>query len=274
VICSAYDTIPQTVGGNCKNLLMKDIVINKDYKYVFSNENKKWILYFKGNPHPIFPRQIFKYYSNTIENIAALHDGYFWLANPKSFNDPFDCNMNLIHDARTKKLPFEVLRNDWKNIGICSFSEVKGDLLMWAHYTNNYNGFVVKFKKITIKMYEDSEDDGELCPVIYTKKFKILDNSSPIGLGYVLTVKDNRWAYEKEWRILKHIREENDRKLFFESFIVEEVYIGHKLPDEHDSAYWLIANIIEEKYPNAKMYVVYPSRQELKLDYDQIYPLK
>jgi len=251
---------------------MNEIIINKDYKFIFDDLKNKWTLFYKGFPHKTFPSQIFKYYANTVENIAALHDGYFWLANPKSFNDPFDCNINLIEDPSKKYNPSSRKRNDWKHIGICSFSEARDEPLMWAHYTDNYNGFALKFKKITIKVDPEIFNDGELCPAIYMKKFKVLDVSSPIGIGYVLSAKDSRWMYEKEWRIIKSINEEDDRKLFFIRDIVEEIYIGHRIPDEHDSVYWLISNIVEEKYPHVKMYVVYPSPRELKLEYDQIYP--
>ena len=39
------------------------------------------------------PKYLFKYYSPTSENILDIKNQRLWLSHPKSFNDPFDCNI-------------------------------------------------------------------------------------------------------------------------------------------------------------------------------------
>jgi hypothetical protein len=39
------------------------------------------------------PKYLFKYYSPTSENILTIKSQRLWLSHPKSFNDPFDCNI-------------------------------------------------------------------------------------------------------------------------------------------------------------------------------------
>ena len=254
---------------------MKQIVLDENYKYIFNEVINTWELCYQDKLHPKEPDKIYKYYSCNIENIASLHDGYFWLANPVTFNDPFDCNLNLVEheDNSIKNLPFNAWRNRWDNIGITCFSRIIDDPLMWAHYTNNYHGFAIKFKKLSVAHIEGSNDIMDFAPVIYTDTFKVISNTSPIAKGYVLTVKSKRWSYEKEWRIIKTIQE-NERRLYFKRDIIEEVYIGHKILDSNEAIYHLITNIVEEKYSNASIYVVYPHPHKLELKFENIYPVE
>ncbi len=252
---------------------MNDIKIDKDYRYVFNESENIWELYLNNKPHPAMPEKIFKFFACNIRNIAAFHEGYFWLAEPVSFNDPFDCNLNLLEyeDETISNLPFDIPRNNIKNIGISCFSTINDDPLIWAHYTDNYYGYAVKYGKITCKVNPEEYIEMDFSPVIYTNNFKIFKNTIPVAQAYVLSTKSKRWAYEKEWRIIKTISDE-DRELYYDRNIVEEVYVGHKIPDNDSAAYGILTRIVEEKYPNAKMYVVYPSRHELKLDFEKIYP--
>lgn len=255
---------------------MKEIKIDSRYKYVFDDSLNKWNLFYRNKIHPDLPDRIFKYFKCNIQNIASLHDGYFWLANPASFNDPFDCNLNLVEyeNDTIDQLPYKFRRNDIKNIGVSCFSRRIDDPLMWAHYTDNYYGFAVKYKKITVKINPDIKQKMDFQPVIYTDNFRIIKNTAPIAQSYVLTVKSKRWSHEKEWRILRAINDDKDRQLYYEKNIIEKVYIGHKIPDTDNAAYWLLSNIVEEKYPNAKIYVVYPHPNKLKLNFEQVYPYK
>lgn len=52
----------------------------------------------------ILPQYLFKYYSPTSENILDIQNQKVWLSNPKSFNDPFDCNIGYDNEKFDKDM--------------------------------------------------------------------------------------------------------------------------------------------------------------------------
>ena len=105
----------------------------------------------------LIPRKkdiLYKYLTFNENTIASLMNCYLWLTNPVSFNDPFDCNKNLIVDYAedTAEIKWNT-RNYFKNIGVSSFSEEKCHPLMWAHYTNNYRGIAIEFDTSNFKLF-------------------------------------------------------------------------------------------------------------------------
>lgn len=49
------------------------------------------------------PKNLFKYFSPTSENILDLQNQRLWLSNPKSFNDPFDSNIGYDREKFEKR---------------------------------------------------------------------------------------------------------------------------------------------------------------------------
>ena len=58
--------------------------------------NGRWVLHKNGVAQNTIPNSLYKYYPLTEYSLDALEKAYFYLNNPKDFNDPFDCNYNLI----------------------------------------------------------------------------------------------------------------------------------------------------------------------------------
>lgn len=65
-----------------------------------SNDKKKYFskimlqnISFINEKNEYLPKYLFKYYSPTSENILDIKNQRLWLSHPKSFNDPFDCNI-------------------------------------------------------------------------------------------------------------------------------------------------------------------------------------
>lgn len=91
-----------------------------------------------------------------------------------------------------------------RHIGIFSVTESPNNLLMWAHYANSHQGFVIEFDS-THHFFDQrkSEEDElrHLSKVIYSENRPNLQLAQINSINEFL-VKSNVWAYEEEWRIL------------------------------------------------------------------------
>ena len=163
----------------------KEVILNERYKYVFDSELNRMRIHIDGVPCPLNPKKLFKFYDTNLLSIASLHENYFWLSNPKDFNDPFDCNINLVeheNEADLKKLT-SVKRNSIADVGVTCFTEEINEPLMWAHYANNYFGFVLELDPEHIRVnLNNRERRKSINPVLYFDEFiKVTGVSHPIN---------------------------------------------------------------------------------------------
>ncbi len=253
---------------------MKEVILNKTYKYVYDHENNFWRIHINGIPTPLKPQKLYKFFDTNLLSIASLHENYFWLSNPSQFNDPFDSNINLIeYDNKVnEKLKDTAKRNNIPNIGVTCFSEIINEPLMWAHYANNYYGFVLELNTETIRVHLDkSERRFSLNPVLYFDEFIKVKNTDSFALEYLLTAKSSKWSYEKGWRIITDVNEnkEFDRIAFYEPIAIKALYIGHRLFDENESIFNLLESIFMNKYPDKPIYIVHPHSHKLELNFTE-----
>lgn len=91
-----------------------------------------------------------------------------------------------------------------KNIGILSLTENHKNLLMWAHYANSHQGFVIKFDG-THEFFDQRKSEHD--QLRHLKKIKYSPQRVSLTLNKVTNfdaflVKGNDWEYEQEWRII------------------------------------------------------------------------
>lgn len=89
---------------------------------------------------------------------------------------------------------------------VCSFSEINNSLLMWAHYSNNHQGFCLGYN------FKEVHDDLTelMLPVIYNDDLleitkHLFPNNGRTNYSlvmYAMTRKSTEWIYEREWRII------------------------------------------------------------------------
>ena len=251
---------------------MNEFSIDKEYQLKLNPETKHWDTYQFGKLLPKTTDKLYKYYPLNLNSIDCILRTYFHLANPGDFNDPFDCNVNLAEDIGELDKMETVKRNKYKNIGVCSFSETIDSHLMWAHYTNNYNGFALEFigNKIDVKLRRESINRNSLTRVIYPENPVKISKDYPFAYHYLLTTKFKHWSYEKEWRIIAELNSQ-DREMEYFSESVKGLYIGHKIPDENISAYKLLLEIQEIRFPRTPIYIVYPHPTDLKLKFEKVW---
>ena len=116
-----------------------------------------------------------------------------------------------------------------KDIRCACFSENKDSCLMWSHYANQHNGFVIKYN--TNKFGE--QISKRLLPVIYSaikpdETEEIRDCTNNLYLkSCVYKAKD--WEYEKEWRVLSIRRPEK----LYEKKAIDTIYLGMGCSEEN-----------------------------------------
>ena len=172
----------------------------------------------------------YKFHSINENLFKLLINQELWFSNPKNFNDPYDCNIDvqkvddiseLIELMKTKYKAditqkvkdnpdkVELLKNEIRKIakncyekfGICCFSMNCKHILMWSHYADNHKGVCLKF---------DSQFDQEafrISSIIQYvddyPKIKFSDSKSVDEILAVGKFKFSPWNYEEEIRVLK-----------------------------------------------------------------------
>lgn len=161
--------------------------------------------------------------------IEIVENQQLWFSSPKKFNDPFDCNINLIdfepnedqikmvinnkvqrnrqtrreEIKKNKRNAFRI-RNQfaeqanefYQNSGVCCFSEKRDNILLWAHYADNHRGICLKFSK---GISEIATMTGR---IQYKDKYEKASffNDKGDAVYHLIFTKSKDWIYEKEVR--------------------------------------------------------------------------
>jgi len=168
-----------------------------------------------------------------------------------------------------------------KTVRVFCVVEEHDNLLMWAHYSKNHTGAVIKFTLIP-------EKDTALCsalpiqyeskpPTLATMEEYIQDltgkksiDTYNTSLMYSLT-KSNHWRYEKEWRCAKKSTSTNLRKrIEFVPFLPDEidiVYLGLKMRRKKEDA---IMRCLTGSLDHVQVYKAKRSTKEFGLAFERI----
>lgn len=234
--------------------------IDSKYYVAWNRELNEWEYLENEEVMPSSTDILYKYLPWNEKTIASLLGNYLWLTNPVDFNDPFDCNRSMIFNYQFSEEERNNKKNYFKNVGITSFTESRFCPLMWAHYTGNYNGIVLKFKaKYFSNLKNESQfEKVKLRKVIYPELFKPLVAGFSFSEELMLFIKTKQWEYEKEWRIVANLKEPHNRYLRFDSQALEEICIGHNLFENQGRAIQILTQIADNFYPNTKLTRVFP----------------
>lgn len=114
---------------------------------------------------------------------------------------------------------------------MCSFSEVRNHELMWAHYADQFSGVCVSysFSKLQrllpdnvsfVRMFYDETE-----PTVHSTRKRHGDLAK-----MVLSYKNHRWLYEREWRMFAPERGE---VRYRDTACVTTVYLGSRISEAH-----------------------------------------
>jgi hypothetical protein len=241
--------------------------IGSSYEVKLNDKTKDYDYYNNDLIIPTKINKLYKFMSFNNNTIASLLQSYFWLANPASFNDPFDCNKNLIVDY-SKGTDDDTIKaqNHFNDIGVTSFVESMNSPLMWAHYANNYNGIVLeldssKLHLNNIKRNQEYHKTYELRKVIYPDYIAPLQTAFEFAKTVMFTAKLEPWKYEQEWRIISSTADDL-RYLMFDPNIVKRIYMGYNLFLNNSTGMHIVTHLHDRIYPNSELFWVYPHQSK------------
>ncbi|MES2240627.1 MAG: DUF2971 domain-containing protein [Bacteroidota bacterium] len=244
---------------------MNNFKIDDDQEFI--ENDGVWTHHKKGITYNEIPNSLFKYYSMNEYNLDAIKNGYFFLSNPKEFNDPFDCSRNFIIENRKDFIDGEYVPclNNVKNIGISCFTENDLNPLMWGHYTKSYQGFTIKIKSKFEILNKENVNDKKIIKVIYSNNPNPINKAHPLSRDYQFIMKLKDWEYENELRLIVE-RKNNLNKVFYNKADIEEFCFGYNFLEYNNQLKNKLLKIIEEEYPNIPIYSVGPDAKEFKLN--------
>ena len=234
-----------------------------------------------------YPNHLYKFFDNSDNSLASLLNSYLYFPNPNCFNDPFDCLSNrekyIINGSSDKAAALK--RRE--SLGVCCFSLINDNPLMWGHYTNRYKGFCLKFNKTILnkniqfkthvsylKNYIPHNENLQDCiEKLRTKKF---NEEFENGIHNILIMqfeyswKYYDWKYEQEYRAITLDANAFGRKSEFENKCLEEIYIGYKMKIDCPNYYNLLLDILKNHYPHIKIYEVSPDPLLVELKFKPI----
>jgi hypothetical protein len=231
--------------------------------------DNEWMVFKDDLSLPKIPMYLFKYFSFNEYSMDSIENDYFYLSNPRDFNDPFDCNRNLIQEYQRELDNYDYVDslNDVRDIGITCFSENELEPLLWSHYTNSYKGFCLK---INVESFLSSLNDKvELRKVIYSDNPNTISNSHPFSDYYQFILKLNNWSYENEWRMIFKHPKLISNKINFDKNCIEEITVGYRYMENNQNGEKLIFSrfnqIIKEHFSNIPFTMAAPHRTKLEL---------
>ena len=132
------------------------------------------------------------------------------------------------------------MMREMKKWGICCFSAVRDNILMWSHYANKHQGFCLEFanerndERFGVELRDDGQYEEPMVSAplqveysdIYPVANLIHDNVSK----EIFLTKAKEWAYEEEWRLIVPHQLGTWQ---FPSQYLTGVIFGCRMSDEH-----------------------------------------
>lgn len=246
---------------------MEKFKIDSNTVVIFQNND--WVVIENGTPQISAPKYLYKYFSLNDFSIDSLENDYIYLSNPKDFNDPFDCNRNLITEQRKELMDWQYVErlNDISDIGITCFSENGMDPLLWGHYTQSYRGFCLKLN--VESLINDQNDSIKLKKVIYSQTPEAISQEHPFSDFYQYLLKLNNWKYEQEWRLLFKKPSATENRFYIDRNCIEEISVGYKIMDnsneKESELKTTFDRIRKEKFKDIPLMSVGPHQTKLEL---------
>lgn len=156
----------------------------------------------------------------------------------KSMNDPMEglSRRSLgFKKSDVDRASFDEIVRQKRTIGICSLSDTPNNEVMWAHYSGSYSGICIGYR--TASLLDGLDNNCTLVRVQYEDQKPSLSGEDAKDISRsarkLLSFKNARWAYEREWRLLSdttglvNIEEPN---------CIASIRMGSKIRKQHQRA--------------------------------------
>ncbi|MEP5366130.1 MAG: DUF2971 domain-containing protein [Reichenbachiella sp.] len=202
-------------------------------------------------------RLIYKYSAISLNSLKNIINTSLYFSSPNEFNDPFDCRFVLqLNDItingvksfykgkslskdtlrskidlfkKDKNLIVQEIEDDYnqnlrKDFGVTCFSETEDNILMWAHYADNFKGFCLIFdRQIHPEFFQGNK-------VQYKDEITIAeyDGNRKFESGEIFLTKLKLWEYEREVRSIAKL-DGGDNPVKFNPRSLTGVIFGNKM---------------------------------------------
>ncbi len=250
----------------------------------------------------------YKYLPFNEGSLKTISEGTIKFTCPLEFNDPFDCSpfydttnliqitsirKDLFRDAaerkgltpaqRIQKKPEMVARlrkgiedgslgtAQMKRVGVVSLSKNALSILMWSHYAQYHQGFVLELRiPVRGKQTDIPYISDRLLPfpVIYQPKRPVVNMSQYDKeelLHKILLTKSELWSYEQEERVITENRVAGIYP-YRRDEILCSVIAGMRMTEENKQTLAAeCAKLQYSKIPSLRLYHAMPSKREFAL---------
>jgi len=136
-----------------------------------------------------------------------------------------------------------------EEIGICCFSVIPDNMLMWAHYASSHTGICFQFTGTPFTNFF-----GEAQKVCYKRKrsvVNVFDNNHYRQVKATFLTKNKDWKYEREFRMVGYWRKPGIRK--FPKNYLKGIILGAKISKEDED---FLINFIKKSETKVELYKV------------------
>lgn len=174
--------------------------------------------------------------------------------------------VKLLDEGRYKNEEFIKSQNQkWietmhDRLGVFSVTAVNDNVLMWAHYSNNHQGFCVGFDSAMLFRYLGG--GGE---IHYVEEFPTILPTEDFTTQQRMQIntKASYWDYEIEYRLTK--MNCANEIITIPKEIITKVILGYKIPESDEKD---ILKLISIELPHVKIFKTKP--KELGFEFDLI----
>lgn len=243
-------------------------------------------------------KRVYKYHRINKFLYDLLINNQIWFSDPYSFNDPFDCNLTIDGDNTPEQIKNyfkianwnkskdtdediqQLIATDFQDkeafqkkinsisklvigkLGLSCFTQTKDNLLMWAHYTEDYKGICLEFDHT-----KDAEFFRPLKKIDYEKVYPTYNyyNNKKNVVEQLMLHKSDDWKYEKEVRLIK----KKTGLHTFDPKCLTGVYFGVRTSDEQIKT---IKKLVESqvKYNQTKFFKGVINPKDYKIIFETV----
>ena len=179
------------------------------------------------------PNTLYRYRSlaNLDREMQTLENNYIYCGEYSKLNDPmegfFDLGSKLAQTPTARSIK-QAITAMTARVGIGSFCEAHDNELMWAHYADQFRGICIAYN--FRNLLSELSDDVYVTRMHYTERMPVvgISRQEPDNLAKrVLSYKNYRWGYEREWRMFGPMG-----KVYYKTQAsIRHVYLGPRATD-------------------------------------------
>jgi hypothetical protein len=183
----------------------------------------------------VTPQRLYRYRSlkEYERELEAIEESYMFCSAYEDLNDPMEglfTSSRLLRKSANHRAIRDAVVDRKSQIGLCSFSEVYDNGLMWAHYADQFRGICIAYR--LSHLLECLSQDINFVRMYYNEMVPTIRQGhwTPKQLAkMVLSYKNYRWLYEREWRMFAR----QGRASYRKTNCISCVYFGARI-NPHD----------------------------------------